>query len=73
MRLVGEVLGWGWRECVVSENESLGQKKPATILASRKIESRHFLSLRCVNSEHAHSSLESAKPEKLEFMTPERT
>ena len=52
---------------------SWDRRKLATILASREIESRHFLSLQCVNLEHAHSPLESAKPEKLEFMTPERT
>lgn len=52
---------------------SQGQRKTATILTGRKIESRYFLSPQHINSEHTPSPLESIKPEKLEFRTMERT
>lgn len=45
---------------------SSDQRKSATILAGREIESRYCLSLPHVNPEHITSPLESANPEKLE-------
>ena len=40
--------------------------KSATVLTGRETESRYCLSLPHINPEHITSSLESAKPEKLE-------
>lgn len=48
----------------------LGQRKAATILPGREIESRHFLSLQCINPEHTLFLLESGK---LEFMFRKNT
>lgn len=51
----------------------LGEEKSAIILAGRETESRHSLSLQCINSDQTRSLLESAKPGKLEFVVRKNT
>lgn len=46
---------WKWMLALMDMLASWSHRKFATILASREIESRHFLSLQCVDLEHAYS------------------
>lgn len=50
----------------------LGQRKSATTLTGREIESRHFLSLQCINPEQTPFLLESGKVEFMFRKNPEK-